>query len=348
MSEEPKKFDGKERRDVERKAPLGAKDLEDAIAKRKPVQTPFDVTQGAMDTIKNDPSMPKHPAEAAAKTEAVRSVDKENGWFDQAKKELGEDSPNLAKRAQELKEEATKNEEKSADRFTDKQKAEMKGYGLTDEEIEKLEKAKASRAKEAELKTNGSGESSASQEALNREESNKRNGIKLYKVKVNGEEVPLFGPDSADVKAGKGETIVKRYADGHEEIQDQGQGAKYSGSKEIKSTDLHSGVKEQVSNLTNNDLKSLGEKYGLKSEEYDFKRREKSTREGSTNTYPVERIKFIEDLMKKMPEEEKLEIGRQIENGFEGEMFKDVDRSQKGRSELATRFFPKLRETLSK
>lgn len=344
MSEEPAKYTGDDRRSVERKAPLNALEMEDAIKNRKPFQNPFDVTEGAMDTIKNDPNMPKHPAEDVA----IKSVDKENEWYDQAKKELGEDSPDLAKRAQEIKEEATKGEEKSEDRFTDKQKAEMKGYGLTDDEISKLESAKAARSKAPVLKNNASGESSASQEAINRDKSNKDQGIKLMKVKVNGEEVPLFGPDAVDAKAAKGETIVKRYSDGHEEIQDQGAGAKYSGPKEIKSTDLHSGVKEQATSLTNNDLKALGEKYGLKPEDYDFKKREKSTREGSTNTYPVERIKFIDDLMKKIPEDEKLEIGRQIEKGFEGEQFKDADRSAKGRSEIAKSFFAKLREEVKK
>lgn len=350
MSEEPKKYTGAERREVERKAPLNATEMEDAIKNRKPFQNPFDVTEGANDTIKNDPNMPKSPSEEAAKpkNQAVKNVEKEDEWYAQAKKELGPDSPDLAKRAQEIKEEATKGEEKSSDRFTDKQKDEMKGYGLTDEQIEKLDNAKAAKSKQPEVSNNASGESSASQEAINRDQSNKDQGIKLMKVKVNGEEVPLFGPDAVDVKAGKGETIVKRYADGREEIQDQGAGAKYSGPKEVKSSDLHSGVKEQVSNLTNNDLKSLGEKYGLKSEDYDFKKREKSTREGSTNTYPVERIKFIEALMKKMPEDEKTEIGRQVEKGFEGETFKDVDRSQKGRSEIAKGFFAKLREEAKK
>jgi hypothetical protein len=79
-----------------------------------------------------------------------------------------------------------------------------------------------------ELSPNASGESAASQEAINRQSSEKAQGIKRVKVLRNGQEVPLIGPDAVDASAGPGETIVKRYADGHEEIQDQGQGARYN------------------------------------------------------------------------------------------------------------------------
>jgi hypothetical protein len=79
-----------------------------------------------------------------------------------------------------------------------------------------------------ELSPNASGESAASQEAINRLAAEKSQGIKRVKVLRDGREVPLIGPDAVDLTAGPGETIVKRFADGHEEIQDQGQGARYS------------------------------------------------------------------------------------------------------------------------
>jgi hypothetical protein len=79
-----------------------------------------------------------------------------------------------------------------------------------------------------ELSPNASGESAASQEAINRLAAEKAQGIKRVKVLRDGREVPLIGPDAVDLTAGPGETIVKRFADGHEEIQDQGQGARYS------------------------------------------------------------------------------------------------------------------------
>lgn len=78
---------------------------------------------------------------------------------------------------------------------------------------------------------NASGESAASQEAIGRVASEKAQGITRVRVKKNGEEVPLFGPDAVDATAGKGETIVKRFADGREEVQDSGAGANYRGPK---------------------------------------------------------------------------------------------------------------------
>ncbi len=50
---------GLERRATPRLAPMSATELEAAMKQRKPIQTPFDVTQGAMDTINNDPAMQK-------------------------------------------------------------------------------------------------------------------------------------------------------------------------------------------------------------------------------------------------------------------------------------------------
>src|ERR1035437_4853261 len=62
-AEKAPEYAGEERREVPRQAPKSAAEVEEAIKNRKPVQTPFDVTQGAMDTIKGDQNMPKHPAE---------------------------------------------------------------------------------------------------------------------------------------------------------------------------------------------------------------------------------------------------------------------------------------------
>lgn len=50
---------GLDRRATPRSAPMNATELEAAIKQRKPLQTPFDVTSGASDTIKNDPLMQK-------------------------------------------------------------------------------------------------------------------------------------------------------------------------------------------------------------------------------------------------------------------------------------------------
>jgi len=42
---------------------MNATELEDAIKNRKPINTPFNDTEGARETINRDQNMPKHPAE---------------------------------------------------------------------------------------------------------------------------------------------------------------------------------------------------------------------------------------------------------------------------------------------
>ena len=71
VSEQP--YEGEERRQAERRASLTKPtEVEAALKSGKPVKTAFDVTEGAMDTIKRDQAMPKHPAEEAkAKSDAV-------------------------------------------------------------------------------------------------------------------------------------------------------------------------------------------------------------------------------------------------------------------------------------
>jgi hypothetical protein len=54
-----------ERRETPRPATMSPTEIEDAIKNRKPVHTPFDVTEGANETIKRDTEMPKHPGEPA-------------------------------------------------------------------------------------------------------------------------------------------------------------------------------------------------------------------------------------------------------------------------------------------
>jgi hypothetical protein len=55
MKDEAKnKYTGPERRETERKAPMSAVELEDAIKNRKPIVTPFDQTEGAKKTIEKD------------------------------------------------------------------------------------------------------------------------------------------------------------------------------------------------------------------------------------------------------------------------------------------------------
>lgn len=54
---------GAERRTNPRNVLMSPAEIEAAIKNRMPVTTPFDMTEGANETIKNDPLMPRHPSE---------------------------------------------------------------------------------------------------------------------------------------------------------------------------------------------------------------------------------------------------------------------------------------------
>jgi len=69
---------------------------------------------------------------------------------------------------------------------------------------------------------NASGESAASQEAINRVASQQRQGIKTYRIDTrSGQEIPLYGVDAVDATAGPYDVIVQRGPQG-ETIMDQG------------------------------------------------------------------------------------------------------------------------------
>jgi len=70
--------------------------------------------------------------------------------------------------------------------------------------------------------TNASGESAASQEAINRVASEKAQGLKRYRIDTrSGQEIPLFGADAVDAVAGPYDVIVARSPKG-ETVLDQG------------------------------------------------------------------------------------------------------------------------------
>jgi hypothetical protein len=55
-----------ERRAASRPKPMNATELDAAMKNRKPINTPFDVTEGAMNTINRDPNMPEMPGRLKA------------------------------------------------------------------------------------------------------------------------------------------------------------------------------------------------------------------------------------------------------------------------------------------
>lgn len=77
------------------------------------------------------------------------------------------------------------------------------------------------------LSPNSSGESSASQEAINRSESEKRQGIKRYRVDSRSQrKVPIFGVDAVDARPNEYEHIIQVDKEGNETILDSGRKAR--------------------------------------------------------------------------------------------------------------------------
>ena len=68
-----RKYSGEERRSTERKT-MNAAELDAAMKNRKLITTPFDYTEGAMQTIAHDQNMPKHPGETASDNTALSSA----------------------------------------------------------------------------------------------------------------------------------------------------------------------------------------------------------------------------------------------------------------------------------
>ena len=84
------------------------------------------------------------------------------------------------------------------------------------------------------LSPNASGESSASQEAINRTASQKRQGIKTIRIDTrSGKETPIPTVDAADTEAGPYEQIVQRKPDGSEVVMDAGTKARRRGMPRI-------------------------------------------------------------------------------------------------------------------
>lgn len=79
----------------------------------------------------------------------------------------------------------------------------------------------------ADLSPNASGESAASQEAINRTASEKAKGTKYYRLDTrSGRAIPLTGPDRVDATAGDYDEIVKMEKDGTETTLDKGSKAR--------------------------------------------------------------------------------------------------------------------------
>lgn len=72
------------------------------------------------------------------------------------------------------------------------------------------------------LENNGSGESAASKEAINRVAEERAAGVKRYAIDPDGNMTPITGVDGVDARAPKGSLVVKVGKDGKPEIVDRG------------------------------------------------------------------------------------------------------------------------------
>lgn len=125
----------------------------------------------------------------------------------------------------------------AADTAAFKQAQQELGEGATLGEV--LKRAQELKGNEAPkpVSTNGSGESAASQEAINRTASEKAQGIKRFRIDTrSGQEVPLIGSDAVDAKAGPYDVIVQRGPQGEVEL-DSGPRARAYNKKLMSSTE---------------------------------------------------------------------------------------------------------------
>lgn len=72
------------------------------------------------------------------------------------------------------------------------------------------------------IENNASGESAASQEAVNRLDAEKEQGVTRWRIDPDGKRTPLVGVDAVDVKAPQGHLHTMRDAEGNEIITDRG------------------------------------------------------------------------------------------------------------------------------
>ena len=171
--------------EIERTAPMNASELDQAIKGRKPVTTPFDETEGARDTMNRDLETKRlGTPRTQPEVNTQAASDWHNEALEMAKEKLG---PKAS--ISDVLQEAAKIQKEGPEQ----------------------------------LSINGSGESGASQEAINRVASEKTQGIKTYRVDTrSGHEVPISGVDAVDAVAGPFERIIQRAADGSETELDAG------------------------------------------------------------------------------------------------------------------------------
>lgn len=99
---------------------------------------------------------------------------------------------------------------------------------------------------------NGSGESAASKEAINRVAANKSNGTQRFKVTGTGREIPLHGVDAVDVHAGAAEHIVEKGPNGTQIVESGAKAKPYTPKAE--SAPSYTGEERRTSSAYERDI----------------------------------------------------------------------------------------------
>lgn len=98
---------------------------------------------------------------------------------------------------------------------------------------------------------------------------------------------------------------------------------------------------EHLGDLSNDELKEQGKKYGLNPDDYDFKKRE-ALRPGGSK-HPVERRQFVRDLLDAMPEGDRVKLNKLAEDASKNAgIFSDKDMSSLGKAARAREVFSAL------
>lgn len=107
---------------------------------------------------------------------------------------------------------------------------------------------------------------------------------------------------------------------------------------EKSAAEYHPDIKQRITELSNVDLRTLGESFDLDPSEYDFAKRE-PLREGGSK-HPVQRIKFVNDLIERIPDSWIEKFGRLSDEAKQRQgIFPDKDVTSQKRAQQSRSIF---------
>ena len=350
-AEKAPEYKGEERRETERKPLMSPVEIEEAMKNRKPVHTPFDVTQGAMETIKRDQAMPKHPAEeAAVKEQPVLPKEEPTGDIGAQAREANPEPPRAETKGRKVPSEV------AWDKPTGEYKGKVDEEAIRentaippDEEIVSIKKDYVPLDK---LKSRGL---EKPYDYTKLKGSVEKGGIPPVQVILDNEGSYHLGDGSHRVQEWKdqgmthapawvvetkpkAEPVLPKeeptgYAAKKEEVVPVGA----EGREPVKSAAEYSpAVEQKVNELSDANLRKLAQAHGLEPNEYDLNARDE-------RRHRVERDQLAKDIIQQMGEDEKINLGRAAASAEREGLFQGADTSAKGRAARAEKMFPRLR-----